>query len=90
VYAKCRPGLKVEVLLQRFNKGKLRNGAKTFLDQNFSLFIVNFKKLGLGAPLRRVALLCNHPNIGSGVLDLRYAIRKSLEFLKVFQKVLHC
>jgi len=39
--------VKGEVLLQLFNKSKLRNRIKTFLEQNFSLFIVKFKKLGL-------------------------------------------
>jgi len=42
--------VKGEVLLQLFNKSKLRNGTKTFL-QNFSLFIVKFKKLGFSALL---------------------------------------
>jgi len=32
--------LKVKVLLQLFNKSKLRNGTKTFLQPNFFLFIV--------------------------------------------------
>jgi len=36
--------VKDEVLLQLFNKSKLRNGTKTFL---IFLFIVKFKKLGL-------------------------------------------
>jgi len=30
----------------------LRNGTKAFLRQNFSLFLVKFKKLGFSAPLR--------------------------------------
>jgi len=35
-----------EVLLQLFNKSKLRKmGSKRFESQNFSLFIVKFKKL---------------------------------------------
>jgi len=38
--------VKGEVLLQLYNKCKLRNGTKTFLEGNFSLFIVKFKKLG--------------------------------------------
>jgi len=42
--------LKVEVLLQLFNKSKLRNGTKRFLEPKF-LFIVKFKKLGFSAPL---------------------------------------
>jgi len=33
-------------LLQLFNKSKLRNGTKTYLEQIVSLFIVKFKKLG--------------------------------------------
>jgi len=40
--------VKGKVLLQLFNKKKLR---KTFLEQNFSQFIVKFKKLGFSAPL---------------------------------------
>jgi len=43
-----------EVLLQRFNKIKLRNGTKTFLEANFSLFIVKFKKLRFNAPLSQL------------------------------------
>jgi len=43
--------VKVEVLLQLLNKSKLRNGTKTFIEPNFSLFIVKFKKLGFTAPL---------------------------------------
>jgi len=38
--------VKGEVLLQLFNKSKIRNGTKTFLEPKFSLFIVKFKKLG--------------------------------------------
>jgi len=45
--------VKGEVLLQLFNKSKLRNGTKTFLEPNFSLFIVKFKKLGFSAPLNK-------------------------------------
>jgi len=45
--------VKGKVLLQFFNKSKLRNGTKTYLKQVFSLlFIVKFKKLGFSAPLR--------------------------------------
>jgi len=39
---------KGEAFLQLFNKSKLRNGTKMFLEPNFSLFIV---KLGFSAPL---------------------------------------
>jgi len=47
--------VKSEVLLQLFNKNKLRNGTKTFLEPNFSLiYIVKFKKLGFSAPLKLV------------------------------------
>jgi len=43
-----------KVLLQLFNKRMLRNGTKTYLEQNFSPFIVvKFKKLGFSAPLIR-------------------------------------
>jgi len=38
--------VKGESTLQLFNKSKLRNGNKTFLEPNFSLFIVKFKKFG--------------------------------------------
>jgi len=34
---------KGKVLLQLFNKSKFRNGTKTYIEQNFSLFIVKFK-----------------------------------------------
>jgi len=43
--------VKGEILLQLFNKSKLRNGTKTFLKPKFSLLIVKFKKLGFSAPL---------------------------------------
>jgi len=38
--------VKDEVLLQLFNKSKLRNGTKTYLESKiFSIFIAKFKKL---------------------------------------------
>jgi len=43
--------VKGKVLLQLFNKSKLRNETKTFLELKFSLFIVKFKKLEFSAPL---------------------------------------
>jgi len=43
--------LKVKVLLQLFNKKKLRNGTKTFLEPNF-FSIVKYKKLEFSAPLK--------------------------------------
>jgi len=45
---------KGKVLLQLFNKSKLKNGTKTLLEPigYFSLFIVKFKKLGCNAPLK--------------------------------------
>jgi len=43
--------VKGEVLLQLFNKGKLRNGTKAFLETKF-FSIVKFKKLRFSAPLR--------------------------------------
>jgi len=43
--------VKDKVLLQLFNKNKLRNGTKTFLEPYFSLFIVKLKKLGFSASL---------------------------------------
>jgi len=46
--------VKGKVLLELFNKRKLRNGNKTFLKPKFfSLFIIKFKKLGFSAPLRQ-------------------------------------
>jgi len=47
----------LEVLLQLFNKSKLRNGTKTYLEQIFSLFIVKLKKLGFSDPLIFTAYL---------------------------------
>jgi len=38
--------VKVVVLLQLFNKSKLRNGIKTFLELKLFSIIVKFKKLG--------------------------------------------
>jgi len=43
--------VKGEVLLQLFNKSKLRNKIKTFLEQKFFSIIVKFKKLEFSAPL---------------------------------------
>jgi len=43
--------VKGKVLLQLFNKSKLKNGTKTFLDTKF-FSIVKFKKLGFSSPLR--------------------------------------
>jgi len=45
--------VKGKVLLQLFSKGKLRNGTKMCLEQNFSLFIVKFKKLGFSSKLKK-------------------------------------
>jgi len=42
--------VKGKVLLQLFNKRKLRNKTKTYLEQNF-FSIVKFKKLEFNAPL---------------------------------------
>jgi len=42
--------VKGEVLLQIFNKNKLRNGIKTFLEIKICS-IVNIKKLGFSVPL---------------------------------------
>jgi len=49
---------KGKVLLQLFNKSKLRNGAKMFLEPTF-FAIVNFKKLGFSVPLK---YCCNIEN----------------------------
>jgi len=58
--------VKGKVFLQPFNKGKLRNGTKTYLEQNFSLFVVKFKRLGFSAPLRatRTATTYSRQNNG--------------------------
>jgi len=61
--------VKGEVLLQFFNKIKLRNGTKTFLEPNFSLFIVKIKKLGFSAPL----IFFKDPSL----IKYRYSRRKS-------------
>jgi len=42
--------VKGKVLLQLFNKSKLRNGIKAFVESYF-FSIVKFKKLGFSAPL---------------------------------------
>jgi len=49
--------VKGKVLLQFFNKRKLRNGIKTYLEQIFFLFIVKFKNLGFSAPLRYISVI---------------------------------
>jgi len=41
--------VKGKILLQLFNKKKLRNGIKTYLEQIFSLFIIKLKKLEFSA-----------------------------------------
>jgi len=46
--------VKFIVLLQAFNKSKLRNGTKTFLVP-FLYLLSKFKKLGFTAPLREKA-----------------------------------
>jgi len=51
--------LKVKVLLQLFNKSKLRNGTKTFLERQFFSIFVKFKKLGFRAHLKRFILCAN-------------------------------
>jgi len=43
--------VKGKVLLQLFNKSKLKNATKTFLEPKFFLFKVKFKKLELSATL---------------------------------------
>jgi len=49
--------VKGEVLLQLFNKSKLRNGTKTFLGAKIFLFIV--KKLSFSAPLSLFFFIIN-------------------------------
>jgi len=46
--------VKGKVLLQLLNKSKLKNETKTFLEQNFSLFLVKFKKLWFSASLNQL------------------------------------
>jgi len=43
--------VKGKVLLQLFNKSKLKNETKTFLEPKFFFFIVKFKKSGFSASL---------------------------------------
>jgi len=45
--------VKGEVLLQFFNKSKLRNETKTFLKSKFFSIVVKLKKFGFSAPLSR-------------------------------------
>jgi len=42
----------MKILLQLFNKSKLKNGTKTFVDRKFFSIYSQFKKLGFSAPLR--------------------------------------
>jgi len=44
--------IKCEVLLQLFNKSKLRNGTKTYILEPKIFSIVKFKKLRFSASLR--------------------------------------
>jgi len=46
-----RMDVKVIVLLQLFNKSKLRNGSKTFLEPKFFSVRIKLKKLEFSAPL---------------------------------------
>jgi len=43
--------VKGEILLKLFNKSKLRNGTKTYLEQKFFSSYSQFKKLGFSASL---------------------------------------
>jgi len=49
--------VKCKALLQLFNKRKLRNGTKTYLEHCFSLFIVKFKKLVFSVPFKSLKTL---------------------------------
>jgi len=49
--------VKGKVLLELFNKRKLRNRTKTYLEQNFFFFVVKFKKLEFSAPLLMFELM---------------------------------
>jgi len=62
--------LKGKVLLQLFNKSKLRNVTKTFLDQNFALFIIKFKKLRFSCPFKTELGCCNEENVRKLVIWL--------------------
>jgi len=53
---------KGKIFLQVFNKRKLRNGTKTYVEQKFSLFRVKFKKLGYSAPLKNLNNCINFIN----------------------------
>jgi len=46
-----------KVLLQLFNKRKLKNGTKTYLEQKIFSIIVKFKKLRFSAPLKEFRML---------------------------------
>jgi len=52
--------VKGKVLLQFFNKSKLRNGTNTYLEQHFFSVYSQFKKLGFSAPLSNL-FLCSTP-----------------------------
>jgi len=67
--------IKGEVLLQLFNKSKLRNGIKTFLERKF-FSIVKFKKLGFSTPLSKYFYLhkfFTYCNFFSYILHHKYA-----------------
>jgi len=51
--------VKGKVLLQLFNKRKLRNKIKTYLEQNF-FSIVKFNKLRFSAPLIRMNVVSSY------------------------------
>jgi len=65
--------VKGEVLLQLFNKIKLRNETKTFLESNF-FSIVKFKKLGFSAPLRLRIIFVRNADVCSGVCESYWLI----------------
>jgi len=77
--------LKVQVLLQLFNKSKLSNGTKTFLEPKF-FFIDKFKKLGFSTPLSFAKVI---KNLSQGhfrkVSELIMQIEKIL-FLNFWEK----
>jgi len=63
--------VKGEVLVQLFNKSKVRNGTKTFLEPKF-FSIVKFKKLGFSASLIEATAQCAY-NLNSAVLSQKSA-----------------
>jgi len=64
--------VKGEVLLQLFNKSKLRNGTETFLEAKF-FSTVKFKKLQFSAPLNNQTARATVPlSWGGCILEQKF------------------